>query len=265
MRHKAFLISTWLICILTSVSVSADSVLIDFKSTPDGFGRQFKIVKILPDESKKSCTAGLYVGLQGKNSQSSTLIANKQLIACDGKDFLSVNEIVNKYADIIGRDVWTTVTDASSMVAHWTGACLVTMQYVSSLTEPLTCSDLTPSNVSCTITGGDITFNHGTVQSKNVDGKSISKNINVDCTGDTDATITIGPSFNVYNGTIPLNADNSLRAVMSVNGVQNSTGKTFHLNTGQNTLSIGSTLRTSNTSLAGGKYSGTGVLVITPQ
>lgn len=261
--NKVLVIFTWFVCFFISTGVSADSVLIDFKSTSSGFGRLFKIVKIMPDETSIPCYANtVQIGLQGKNSQSSTLISNKEEVTCDNKDFLSVNEAVNKYADIIGRDVWITVE--SSAALQWRGVCLV---YISngSITQPLTCADQAHSNISCSIVNGDITLNHGTVQNKNVNGNSVSKNIQLDCTGDTDVTITAGPSFNVYDGTIPLNGDNSLRAVISINGVQNSTGKTFELKNGQNTISLGSTLRTSKTDLAGGTYSGTGVLVVSPQ
>lgn len=266
MLLRAFLFFMTLLSTLISADVNADSVLMDFKLTSDGFGGQFKIVKILPDESKVLCAAQyIYVGVRGENAQTNTVIANKQKIACtSGSQFLSVNEIANAYADIVGRNTWITITDASPQ--FWSGLCLVYYGNASSFVSPITCVNKSASNISCSISGDGVSLNHGAIQSQTANGNTVSKNVQLNCSGDTTAKIFVGQSFNSYTGKIPLTTDGSLSSLISINGVQSGVnGVSVDLANGQNTLSVTSTLQATSKTLSGGNYTGSGVLVVAPE
>ncbi len=266
MLLRAFLFFMTLLSTLISADVNADSVLMDFKLTSDGFGGQFKIVQILPDETSVLCRGPyIYAGLQGANTQSSTLIANKQKIPCaSGSEFLSVNEIANAYADIVGRNTWVTITDANP--TFWTGLCLVYYGNSSTLVSPITCANRSASNISCSISGNGVSLNHGTIQSQTANGNAVSKNVQLNCSGDTTAKIFAGQSFNSYTGKIPLTTDGSLSSLISINGVQSGVnGVSVDLVNGQNTLSVTSTLQATSKTISGGNYTGSGVLVVAPE
>lgn len=130
------------------------------------------------------------------------------------------------------------------------------------------CSSWTPTMTECSLkSGSDLDFSYGTLtlQNKSLGNSTLSKDITMSCNGKTNALIYAGVSKSSLNGKIPLSSGNSLVANIEVNGTQTtSKGVSVSMQNGTNTLHITSNLTTDG-SIKGGSYSGSGVLIISPQ
>lgn len=130
------------------------------------------------------------------------------------------------------------------------------------------CSSWTPTLTECSLkSGSDLDFSYGTLtlQNKSLGNSTLSKDITMSCNGKTNALIYAGVSKSSLNGKIPLSSGNSLVANIEVNGTQTtSKGVSVSMQNGTNTLHITSNLTTDG-SIKGGSYSGSGVLIISPQ
>lgn len=130
------------------------------------------------------------------------------------------------------------------------------------------CSSWTPTLTECSLkSGSDLDFSYGTLtlQNKSLGKATLSKDITMSCNGKTNALIYAGVSKSSLNGKIPLSSGNSLVANIEVNGTQTtSKGVSVSMQNGTNTLHITSNLTTDG-SIKGGSYSGSGVLIISPQ
>ncbi|CAI1077317.1 Uncharacterised protein [Serratia entomophila] len=123
-------------------------------------------------------------------------------------------------------------------------------------------SDFTSSikDATCDISSGDITLDYGTILSDEVDGKSISTNATISCTGgSSQGEVSVALSLGDEN--VNLKNDNSLYAQLNLDGNGKSTTATIDIN-GSTNISLTSTLHT-NGNVSSGAFSGSSVLTMT--
>nr|WP_241391356.1 MULTISPECIES: hypothetical protein [Serratia]ULG12085.1 SefI [Serratia entomophila]ULG12396.1 SefI [Serratia entomophila]ULG19684.1 SefI [Serratia proteamaculans] len=112
----------------------------------------------------------------------------------------------------------------------------------------------------CTITSGDITHNYGTILTDEVEGKSVTTNATLSCTGGSiSGEVSVALSLGDEN--VNLKNDNSLYAQLNLDGNGKSTTATIDIN-GSTNISLTSTLHT-NGNVSSGAFSGSSVLTMT--
>lgn len=119
-------------------------------------------------------------------------------------------------------------------------------------------------DVVCSISSGDIVHDYGTLDVAEVNGKTITTTSTVECTHATinDAVSTVSLSLNnVTNNKLKLRDDDSLNAVMDLNGKGSSTTLAVPINQPVN-FSVKSTLEASP-DVEGGEFKGSTLLVMT--
>lgn len=115
-----------------------------------------------------------------------------------------------------------------------------------------------PNNplITCSLPSS-VEFQHGTLNSKNVNGNALSKNLIITCTGKAAVNISVGASTNSNDGVISLGS-----GISSLIKVNNSAGHTnLNLNSGSNSVGLSSVLSSSGGAKSG-TYKGTGVLTL---
>ncbi|MBM7016676.1 hypothetical protein JTL32_20215 [Enterobacter cloacae] len=110
--------------------------------------------------------------------------------------------------------------------------------------------------VTCSLPSS-IELQHGTLDTKDVNGNSLSKSVIITCTGTTAVDISVGASTNSNDGVISLGG-----GVSSLIKVNNSAGHAnMMLNPGSNSVGLSSVLSSSGEAKSG-TYKGTGVLTL---
>lgn len=111
-------------------------------------------------------------------------------------------------------------------------------------------------DVTCSLPGS-VTLQHGTLNSKDVNGNVSSKSVIITCTGSTTANLKVGATAGSDDGKISLGS--GINSVIKVNSTPGHAS--VNLNSGSNSVSLSSNLSNSGTAKSG-EYKGSGVMTL---
>lgn len=115
-------------------------------------------------------------------------------------------------------------------------------------------------DATCTISSGDITHDYGTILADEVEGKTMTTNATVSCTGGSSYG-AVDVALSLSEEKVGLKDDDSLYAQLDLDGKGQSTTATIGINSSTN-LSVTSTLHTDG-NVSSGAFSGSSVLTMT--
>ncbi|ELE9730700.1 hypothetical protein RM407_004403 [Enterobacter kobei] len=172
-----------------------------------------------------------------------------------------VNAILNEYG---GINVWHKSTDEP--FAHFSDDYkLCVGQYSNAGIEPMpsfSCRTGVYNPVVCSVSD-NIQLDHGTLSSSELNNHSVTRAVEVNCSGETTASMTISSADDLSKDTISLGEGVESSFLINGNALQETTGAKVNFVSGINTLNITSVLSSSG-KVSAGVHSGQGVLLISP-
>lgn len=178
----------------------------------------------------------------------------------------------------------STVPGVSTQIIGGTGDCVAAignlLPYTASSANPVSCASLYYLNSGkpylldgwciplensvedslCEITSGDIVHDYGTILTDEVEGKTITTNATISCTGGSSYGV-VDVALSLSEQKVELKDDDSLYAQLGLDGKGQSTTATIGINS-STSLSVTSTLHT-NGNVSSGAFSGSSVLTMT--
>lgn len=210
-----------------------------------------------------SCVGNYYcnygIGIVGKSDSGNSSMGC--YVGTTGRDVSSWGQIAAAYLSKCGNHVYpVTGSGFSQESANAAKACIVYGRKTGAgayFNAGIGCAGVSPNPTICEINDSYIELSHGTLNTDELDGHSVSRNVGITC--NRNAMVKVYAYPNTAGDVIPLGR--SISSSIKLNGVSGRIGININVPGSTAYFNLSSTLTTSS-DVNAGEYSGSGVVIL---